>query len=148
MTTPPHELMNVVVRERQQGKTTALVDWLLAPEGGPLLKTRGTHRYPYWKRVIITLHGERERVRLQRVIGEKFMRICDERGWFLEDFDHAISAVWTLESIHNNKHHGRSHAYEDVEFAVDDLDYLIDRQVSNFIGRRPSLVTMNGLVQP
>lgn len=90
--------MQVLVRERQEGKTASLVNWLQQGER--------TDRYPGWSRVLVVI-DERERARLR------------EEYWSsIEDIDHRLwtYAEWTgLRPGHKRG----------VEVAVDNLDLLL-----------------------
>lgn len=134
--------MLVVVKDRQQGKTRVLVQWLL--EGQPLPYHMGTGT-PIWNRRIITCHGEREAARLSQVILFAANDVRDKKGWNREEVTAASQAVWSLLHIEEGGLRGRNgKRREDIQYAVDDLDWLLDKYVSPHLGVRPALVTING----
>lgn len=134
--------MLVIVKDRQQGKTRALVQWLL--EGEPLPYQRGTGT-PLWNRRIVTCHGEREAVRLSQVVLFAANDVHIQKGWNREEVTAALQAVWSLDRIQAGELRGRNgHRREDIQYAVDDVGWLLDKYISPHLGVSPELVTING----
>jgi phage terminase large subunit-like protein len=98
--------VRLLVGDRQSGKTTALLDWVL--DGEPC------SGYPGWTRVLIvpTIADDR---RLREMVGERAQR--EGKEWADYDFTHRIYAwpEWA-------KAHG---VHPDTEVMVDGLDRLL-----------------------
>jgi len=93
-------MMEVLVTDRQRGKTTALMGWV---KGG-----HKTRRYPHWSRiVVIPTMGMLEQIK---------------RDWWekIEDFDHR---VYHLDEIRNNL----SFNNPDLEIRFDDMDFVLQK---------------------
>lgn len=151
--------MQVIVRDRQAGKTTGLVDWLLAPESGPLLNTQGAWEPPYWKRIIVVMHGERERNRVRHQVFWRFYEVVRQRdwaGWLKDDpnwktsvvgvAERASDAVWNFDKLTDHLRGIRlaSRRTTPVEYCVDDVNVLVERYLAREIGYMPALITLAG----
>lgn len=121
--------MQVLVRDRQEGKTSALIAWLL----------KGTlkREYPGWSRVIVCA-DTREVVRLTALVRKESQSIVNNHEW-----KHSLSVlydlrkcVWSVDDLRHN------YGYSDFDYAIDNLDLLIMYQLG--LHARPDLVTMTG----
>lgn len=135
--------MQVIVRDRQQGKTTDLVAWLLQGE-------RRTN-YPNWSRVILVhsnvlvAHTSNQVGRaLQALPGTWFCERCPiHLAEQCEAYHEKLSAdirkaVWSFSDYSHNAH-GR-----DFEYAIDNLDAWISM---TFHGKGPAIVAMTGTLK-
>lgn len=120
--------MRVLVRERQEGKTTILVDWLM---GG-----RATQGYPGWSRVIVCPTNEAvvhtDRMLKRRMNEMQWSVSCDRclphpsadcREVHARAFFDARKCIWGARDLRTGL---RGIAGEGIEIVVDDLHMLIN----------------------
>lgn len=137
--------MKVIVRDRNQGKTTALIKWLLE---GNLQRP-----YPQWNRVIVVpsttmvAHTSNFILRtLNDMTGtEEFL--CSKSSIHLKDeckrehmYTEAaiVKSVWRLSELTFN---ARGIRAEGFEYAVDDIDELLQRTLGF---KPPAMIAMTG----
>jgi len=135
--------MQVLVKGRAEGKTTALVKWLL--EG------REQEGYPAWSRVIVCAANNRmvqttEHMLRKHIEEHINFHSCDrmlphtkeECPQVQERFlINVRKAVWGLSDYYANEHGTR-----EFEFAIDDMEYIWERGYR--ILRQPSVITVTG----
>lgn len=131
--------MQVIVRDRREGKTTELIKWLL---GGNLQRP-----YPQWNRVLVCAH----RTAVVRVVRE-VRRYIEEHNWdacaksdpHLGTLCEAVHAstinevaknVWGMSDFEHNIRGNRP-----FEYAIDDLDFFL----RNTFRSQPSVIAMTG----
>lgn len=137
--------MQVIVRDRQKGKTTELIKWLL--------QGKEQDTYPYWSRVIVCPFSN---VEVTRVTNEVFRYIeaenwnpCEQMlphmhpdGVPLKEVHLGVltdvrKAVWSLADYLANEVGTRT-----FEFAIDNIEYIWERGYR--ILREPAIITMTG----
>lgn len=142
--------MQVIVRDRRQGKTTLLIEWML----------RGhiQQGYPQWSRVIV-VPNHREVIHTWRMIrsyiAERPMEfgnywLCqhshphmDCQGPKEQAHKHTLAqiqkAVWNLRELSFN-----SQGAHEFEYALDNADELFTRMDSIYMIKRPAIITLTG----
>lgn len=144
MSTPPHEPMDVVVRDRRQGKTTTLIDWLL--EG------KQTQDYPGWSRVIVCVHTSMvvHTTRMLRMASDGWQLRNEQllpnmRRNFQVGNDLAVNdlrkCVWSIDDFKHNAQGRR-----DFEYAVDNVELFLQRFLPPY--KPPSVITVTGVYRP
>lgn len=116
--------MEVIVRGRQEGKSTELVRWLIC--GMPLEK------YPYWSRAIVCCDQ-------QQVKAVRRMVDLATLTWNRIERSALQAAVWGLLQLQEST---LGHNLKEVEFAIDDFDLLMSYSLR--VPYTPSIVTMTG----
>lgn len=132
--------MQVIVRDRREGKTTELVKWLLeGKEQSP---------YPQWSRVIVApthaMVTYTTRMVFQIIHDTNWMprrdQLLDNRKGAIE---HAIvnvrKAVWGMRDLGFNMRGSR-----DFEYALDDAEQLLLNAPGWVLIRPPAIITMTG----
>lgn len=134
------ELMQVIVRDRQEGKTTDLIKWLLDGYQQDV--------YPQWNRVIVCVTNgmvQHTAKSIMRFTNDAYL--CSKSEPHLKDqcekaHDRIASllrkAVWNLGDLQFNARGTRADAFE---YVVDDFDLFIQRQF-NF--KMPAIAAMTG----
>jgi hypothetical protein len=126
--------MEIMVRDRREGKTTHLLEWLL--EGTFI------NEPPYWSRVLVVMHGAAEQERLRRLVLEQMRKKQVERG-AVEVPDHHIDrarlAVWRFDDWHRNVLGIRRDA--PWTYAIDNAEAMFAQVLGS---KEPERVTMNG----
>jgi hypothetical protein len=129
-------LVLVMVKERGEGKTTALIDWLL--RGNPI------EGKPGWSRLVIVLRGEREAVRLR----QRVHKYATEQGYIRP-------GAADRHDIHNRLQQavvvlgrpGELRGFDSrrYEIAIDDAQFLINETLARSgILKEPAAITING----
>lgn len=113
--------MDVVLGDRQAGKTTALVRWLLAGSS--------THRYPGWSRVIVVGHAD--------MVCWTATHFPDENRVLREKFPPGLGKlVLTPREVLRVA----QLAGHELEIAVDDIDSIL----ADHLGIFPARVALTG----
>ena len=139
--------MKIIVRDRRQGKTTELINWLL--RGKPQPQT-----YPSWSRVMVCTTNQ-EVIRVSREVRRAIMALPNPTAWLCERsaphlgdrcadaHNHTITqicnGVWSLKDLSFNVM-GSS---KNFAYVVDDADFLL--QAGNIpMGYPPYAITVTG----
>lgn len=125
--------MEVIVGDRQSGKTSALIDWLL--EGEVI------DNYPWWSRVIACTTQRRVVAvtdMVKRCTQEVFEANIRDGNKGMERTLHDIrKAVWSLGDLQANR--GR----RGIQVAFDDVEYLLEM----ILRCQPAVITLTGSVR-
>ncbi len=134
--------MQVLVRDRSQGKTTELIKWFL--------NGKEIDRYPVWSRVIVvSQYSQVARVAndVRRHIMEQGwspcsrMRVHTHRG--NNDHMQMITAIckgiWSLSELQHNLRGARG-----FEWGLDDADEFLRQGARESIWYPPSVITITG----
>jgi len=137
--------MQVIVRDRQEGKTTELIKWLL----------QGTEqdKYPYWSRVIVCAASHVETARVTNEVlryiettnwnpCERMLPHVHPEGVPLKEVHLGVltdvrKAVWDMSDYLANERGVRT-----FDFAIDNMEYVWERGYR--ILRQPAIITMTG----
>lgn len=134
--------MQIIVRDRQAGKTTELIHWLL----------RGNLQfgYPKWNRVLVCSYPK-----VVPTVARMVQRIMSETKWdpcrasyahLPEDCGkvHHATAVQVLKSVWSSYDLSFNLFGSEFEYVIDDYDRL---EAYNFMqSRPPQAITMTGVV--
>lgn len=136
--------MQVIVRDRRQGKTTELIKWLL--EG------KEQDVYPHWNRVIVASHQSMV-LHTMRMVWEYIQHenwspcssmlphmFCDKNGHgpMLSDIR---KAVWSMRELYFNARGVRRDAFE---YVIDDADHLLMTGSISALDKPPVIITLTG----
>lgn len=133
--------MFVLLRDRAQGKTTLLVQWLL--EGEP------RSSYPGWSRVIVcashqavtsvtgTVKAATEEEWRTLSSAQDTDNLTVERRLRLRALADLRKAVWSLDDLRHNSAGIRMDAFD---YAIDNLDILLPRLLQTY--KPPERITM------
>jgi len=138
------EKIQVLVRDRREGKTTELIKWLL--EG------HMQDGYPQWSRVIVTPTSKMV-VHTSKMVASHLSGeyLCQHSNPHLAEgckFAHKHTAaqiskaVWGFKDFNFNAQGAR-----EFEYALDDADFLYTGNSTTLYspnGRRPSIVVLTG----
>lgn len=120
-------MITTYISGRQTGKTTKLIDWLLAGEFIP--------DYPGWSRVIVCVSHD-EVIRLTRLVRERTTDLEDKfNPRTLTDLR---KAIWSIDDLRTNQR-GASRKFK---YAVDDAERLFEY----FLRSSPEVITMTGKI--
>ena len=130
--------MQVIVRGRNEGKTTELIEWLL--EG------KQQEGYPGWSRAIVCTTPTMIMV-CDRMIKERahagsirFDQMLKGANTSQAELDRIVNdirkSVWGLRDYRFN-----ASGMRQFEFAIDDAEMLLSEIL---VGRQPSVITMTG----
>lgn len=133
--------MYVLVDDRQRGKTTKLVQWLL--EGEPRAN------YPGWSRIIVC--PDQGRVVFVTDMVKKFTQgEWNDLAQIPDDAAHSVrrravtlanirKAVWSLDELRNNSFGGRMEVFD---YALDDAELMLGQYLR--VHKAPEVITMTG----
>jgi hypothetical protein len=122
--------MRIIVGDRGEGKTSALVEWLLAGHSIPA--------YPGWSRAIVCAH-RKDILRLVQVVSELTHDWPDE----LATYD-VRKVIWGINDLIQVS---RGSDWGNVEYAIDDVHIVLQQAMG--ISKPPELValTATGVTQ-
>lgn len=130
--------MLVLVRDRNEGKTTKLVEWVL--NGRFLVQAPG------WSRLLVTMESVREKERIQRLIN----KTAHEWGLHEPTYDSNVrevihglkKTVFSYTEVQGGAFRGMDMSR--IEYCVDNVERLLDGLRTATAGYLPARVTFNG----
>lgn len=127
--------MKVMVKDRGEGKTTALIDWVL--RGHPI------EGKPGWSRLLLTTFGAREVDRLKQKLHEAAVA----QGYIRPDDTDRHDIHRRLQEAVQDIGRTNLRGFDSTryEIAVDDVHMLIERELGRAgILKSPDVIAING----